>query len=226
MASRATSCSRSARPTSSRWERRCPCFARLVANRDRSGLLAYATSLVETIYPLSVGFGRGITTVCLVKGTVLSTGIDLALSCHYLFAERTASFGLPELLYNGMPGVAAYALLARRVGARTAEAFLHQARVHRASELGDDGIVDRVVEEGEGERAVLEFLRSRQGTDGARVVLDRARNRYWHASRDELYDLARQWADTAAALEENDLRRLERYMRSQKRRWLEPGLTH
>jgi DSF synthase len=200
-------------------------FQELVESRDREALLGYATSLVDTLYPLITGFGRGISTVCLAKGRVLSTGVDLALSCHYLVAERNASFGLPELLYN-MPGIAAFGLLARRIGAKAAEAFLRQAREHSAAELVDTGIIDRVVAEGSGANAVRELIESRHQQRLGEGSLYGERNRHWQMALHELYDLARQWADTATTLGDKDLRRLERYMRSQMRWRLEQSVGH
>lgn len=189
----------------------------LARRQDKSELTRYAMGCVDAFYPLIVGFGRGITTVSLVRGSVLSLGVDLALSCNLVIAEKTALFGMPELLYNGVPGIAAFSLVAKRVGISTAQRVLGSNRTFSAPELQAMGIIDAVTEERSDHACVSEFVTARNVRRDSFSALERARDLHGRVSYEELTEMARLWATTAADLAESDLQNMERYMRSQQR---------
>jgi cyclohexa-1,5-dienecarbonyl-CoA hydratase len=63
-------------------------------------------------------------TAAIARGRCLGGGFELALACDFIFAERTAVFGLPEIALGVFPPAAA-ALLPARIGtARATSAIL------------------------------------------------------------------------------------------------------
>ena len=89
-----------------------------------------------------------------------------------MVAERQAKFGLPEILFNLFPGMGAYSFLSRRIGTVKAEEIILGGRIYSAEEMQALGVIDLVAEEGEGERAVREYIarnRSRRNSPSGRL---------------------------------------------------------
>jgi enoyl-CoA hydratase/carnithine racemase len=70
-----------------------------------------------------------------VKNTPTNTGHDV------IIAERGAKFGFPENIFGLFPGMGAYSLVARRVGAAFAEEMMLGGRIYTAEEMKDVGLV-------------------------------------------------------------------------------------
>src|SRR5207249_864252 len=81
-------------------------------------------------------------------------GFECAMSSDIIVAEESAQLGLPEILFNLFPGMGAYSLLSRRIGARAAEELILSGRVLSAAKLHEMGIVDVLAPNGGGETAV------------------------------------------------------------------------
>ncbi len=86
----------------------------------------------------------------MVHGDALGGGFETVLSCDVVIAERGAKFGLPEVLFNLFPGMGAYSLLCRRLDGARAQKLMLSGRIYTAEELEEMGLVDLVVEPGEG----------------------------------------------------------------------------
>ena len=97
-------------------------FLLLIRSRDRDALAHYAKLCVDNIHArVQNYFCPNLTTIALVQGDALGGGFETALSSDLIVAEESAVMGLPEILFNMFPGMGAYSLLARRIGARGAE---------------------------------------------------------------------------------------------------------
>lgn len=130
-------------------------FHSLIENKDRDGLSQYGKKALHLTHALSVGFERGITTIALVQGKCLGGGFEAALACDYIIAERQAEFGFPEIMLGIFPGMGAASIIARRVTKKVFEDLFHTGRTFSAQNLADIGVVDQVVENGQGESAVI-----------------------------------------------------------------------
>ena len=87
-------------------------------------------------------------TAALVQGRALGAGAEIALTCDFLFAETTATFGFPEIHAGLFPPVACV-LLERRVG-RTKAADLILCGAGMSAEAAERlGIVNALVNPGD-----------------------------------------------------------------------------
>jgi DSF synthase len=193
-------------------------FGAKIRAGDRASLRAYAHACVDVVYHNAVGYGQRVTTVALVQGAALGGGFEAALSCHHIVAERSATFGLPEVLFNLFPGMGAYSLLSRRLDAVRAERIILSGKVYSAAELYDMGLVDMLVEDGEGEVAVREYLNRLDRRFNAHQAVLQARHRVHALTREELIDVVDVWVEAAMKLDDADLRRMGRLVRAQTRR--------
>ena len=62
--------------------------------------------------------------------------IEAAISSHMVIAEKSARFGLPEVLFNLIPGMGAYSFLTRLVGRRRAEKMILSAEMRLCRSQG------------------------------------------------------------------------------------------
>ncbi len=191
-------------------------FARLIRARDHAGLTAYGRLCIDCVYRNAVNDGnRDLTTIALVQGSALGGGFEAALSTNVLIAEKGATFGFPEILFNLFAGMGAYNLLARRLDMARAERMLRSGRQYSAKELYEMGVVDVLAEAGEGVQAVNEYIRKRRRTQNGMRAIQRVRQRLFPLSYGELEDVLAIWVDAAMCVTDRDLRTMERLVAAQ-----------
>ncbi len=201
-------------------------FQALIGAGDLEGLKRYGRACVELIHRNHTAFDLPIVTIALVQGDALGGGFECALSHDMIVAERSAKFGLPEVLFNLFPGMGAYSFLSRRLGRAAAERMILGGRVHTAEELHEMGLVDVLAPDGEGEAALLEHLDKNDPWHNARHATYRARRRVDPVTLQELLDVVEVWAEAAMRLTDQDLRRMARLTAAQDRRIAaQPGPT-
>lgn len=193
-------------------------FRDKIRTGNRDALRTYGHACIDAVYQNITGYNQKVITVALVQGAALGGGFEAALSCHHIVAERSATFGLPEVLFNLFPGMGAYSFLSRRMDAARAEKLILGGKMFTAAEMHEMGIVDHVAEDGEGEAAVRTYLaRLDRRYNTHRAVME-TRHRINPITREELIDVVEIWVEAALRLEESDLRTMARLVRAQSRR--------
>ena len=192
-------------------------FADRIRQRDREGLRRYARACVAVGYANHTGYDNRVMTIALVQGDALGGGFESALSCDKIIAERQVKFGLPEVLFNLYPGMGAYSFLSRRVGMLKAEEIILGGRTYTADEMLALGAIDMVVEQGEGERAVRDYITRNRPRQIALSAIHKVRRRVNPVSLEELNDVTDMWVDAALLLSDQDLRRMCRIAAAQDR---------
>jgi len=198
-------------------------FATLIRRQDRDSLMRYARAVVEEGYSNATNLNLPIITVSLVRGDALGGGFEAALSSNLIVAERSAKFGLPEILFNLFPGMGAYSYLVRRIAPAQAERMITSGRLYTAQELYEMGVVDVLADDGHGTEALYEFIGRSGRRHPAHRAIFRARDRVNPLKIDELMDIAITWVDTALGLTEPDLRKMARLVAAQDRRRERPA---
>ncbi|MGH7044128.1 MAG: crotonase/enoyl-CoA hydratase family protein [Acetobacteraceae bacterium] len=192
-------------------------FSEMIREQDRDGLRRYAHACVRSGYANYTGYGHGVVTIALIQGDALGGGWEAPLSCDVMIAERQAKFGLPEILFNLFPGMGAYSFLSRRIGSAKAEEMILSGRVYTATEMHAIGLVDVLVEEGQGERAVRDYIARNRARLRAQSAIYQVRRRVNPIQIEELLDVTDLWVDTALGMSEQDLRRMGRIAAAQQR---------
>jgi DSF synthase len=193
-------------------------FTRLIRSGDEEQLRHYAYTCVDAVYQNLTKMGLPILTIALVQGDALGGGFEQALTNDVIIAERNSRMGLPEVLFNLFPGMGAYSLLCRRLDAVRAQKLILSGRLYEAEELEDMGLVDLVVDQGEGPMAVRDYLERNRRRHATLMALSRVRQRCQPVTYEELIDVTDVWVETALGLDEADLRRMEHLVRAQHRR--------
>jgi enoyl-CoA hydratase len=82
--------------------------------------------------------------VAAVNGFALGGGLELALSCDFIYASENAKFGLPEITLGLIPGFGGTQRLARLIGKNKAKELIFTGKMISAEDAFDMGIVNRV----------------------------------------------------------------------------------
>ncbi len=94
-----------------------------------------------------------LTTIACVHGVTFGGGLELALVCDLIVADKTARFAFPELRLGLIPGFGGIPRLKRDVGNAIVRDLLLTGRSFNATKAQQIGLVSQVVAEGETLRA-------------------------------------------------------------------------
>lgn len=193
-------------------------FQKMIEAGDRDGLRHYAHSCVRGQHRRAIKMNLPICTIALVQGDALGGGFEVALSHDVIVAEKSAKFGLPEILFNLFPGMGAYSFLSRRLDSARAERLMTSGRLYSAEDMHDMGIVDIVAEDGAGTAAVANFIEQHRRSNKARMAIAKLRDIVAPITLKEMMDITDLWVETALTLEARDLRKMRHLVAAQERR--------
>ena len=94
-----------------------------------------------------------LTTIAAVHGVTFGGGLELALACDLIVADRTARFCFPELRLGLIPGFGGIPRLKRDVGNAVVRDLLLTGRSFSATKAQQIGLASQIVAEGEALRA-------------------------------------------------------------------------
>ena len=189
-------------------------FQSCIESGNAGALRAYSMRCLDLVRRI-FSAAHEVTTVTLVQGRALGGGFETALSATHLIAERGAEFGFPEIAFGTFPCTGGMTLLSNRIGLRRAAAFMRNARIHSATDLHTQGVVDELCEPGEGPAAVQRFIAEHRRRYNARMALQRAETRMGSFDLAEMRTVVEDWVATAMALSAEERRVLDTLVRMQ-----------
>ena len=193
-------------------------FALLVRARDLDSLKLYARRCVDLVWWLENAAQIGVHTTALVQGDTLGGGLESALLHHNVIFERSAQAGFPEVLFNLFPGMGAWHLTIRKGGFGIANDMILSGQIYSATQLQRAGLVDLVVEDGQGEATLLKMVRAANPRLRGILSALQARRLAAPIAYESLHTVVDLWANTALRLADRDLRLMERLARAQVRK--------
>lgn len=196
-------------------------FRNAIETRDRTLLTRYIEDCACALHNLATT--PDTVTVGLLEGDALGAGLETALACDIVIAERGIRAGYPEVLFNLIPGAGGFHLAARRIGPRAAEQLVRQGGLLSAEDLYAMGLVDVLVEKGEGRGAVRELLDTNRRSWNTYHALQLVKRQYQPITRELLLANAAIWVDAAMRLTERNLRMMERLVHAQEKRTFAPA---
>lgn len=84
--------------------------------------------------------------IAAVNGFALGGGLELALSCDFIYASKNAKLGLPEVNLGIFPGFGGTQRLPRLIGRNKAKELIYTAKMLSAEDAFNWGIVNKVTE--------------------------------------------------------------------------------
>lgn len=191
-------------------------FRRCIKDRDEERLRQYAYNCINLLHKNINNLELPITMISLVQGQTLGGGFEMALSCDVVIAERSVEMGFPEILFNLFPGMGAYNLLTRRIGASLAERMILSGKTYTAGELYDMGIVDVLAEDGKGVETTHKYMKSHNRSHNTVQSIKKIRQIVHPITQDELFSIVDIWVESALNLSIKDLGKMERLLHVQK----------
>ena len=194
-------------------------FVLLIRAHDLDSLRMYGRRCVDLVWWMENALGAASTPRCWCRATPSAAGSNRCMPFHKVIFERSAQAGFPEVLFNLFPGMGAWNFTIRKAGFTVANEMILSGRLYTAEQLYRRGLVDLVVDDGEGEAAIEQVVRIRQTTACA-ARSRRCRQASCRADHLRVADAAivDQWAETAMTLTDRDLRLMERLARAQVRK--------
>jgi DSF synthase len=193
-------------------------FVLLVRARDLESLKMYGRRCIDLIWWMENAQNHGVHTTALVQGDALGGGLESVLSFHHVICERSVQAGFPEVLFNLFPGMGSWHLTIRKAGFAVANEMVLSGRLYTAEELHQRGLVDLVVNDGEGEAALEQVLRQVEPRLRGTIAALQAQRLAAPISYESLIATVDKWAETALMLTDRDLRLMERLARAQARK--------
>lgn len=193
-------------------------FVLLVRARDLESLRMYGRRCVDLVWWMENAASQGIHTTVLVQGDTLGGGLESVLPFHRVIFERSAQAGFPEVLFNLFPGMGAWNFTIRKAGFAVANEMVLSGRLYTAEQLYRRGLVDLVVEDGDGEAAIDRVVRAVDPRLRGTLAALQAQRTAAPITHESLMTIVEQWATTALTLTDRDLRLMERLARAQVRK--------
>ncbi|MDX3900320.1 MAG: crotonase/enoyl-CoA hydratase family protein [Sphingobium sp.] len=190
-------------------------FAASIERRDLDALVRYGHACIDVVHRAWRNADAPVISVALAQGDALGGGFEALLCFDVVVAERRARFGLPEMLFGLFPGMGAYSILSRKLGRSMAERMLLSGKVYSAEEMYDMGIVTRLVEDGEGEQGVRDYIDQTRSRHAGYMGVFEAGRRVDPLHYAELQDIVENWAATALKLAPRDLKLMRRLASAQ-----------
>jgi DSF synthase len=193
-------------------------FVLLVRARDVDSLKMYGRRCVDLIWWMETAAQRGLYTTVLVQGDALGGGLEAALPFHKIIFERSVQAGFPEVLFNLFPGMGAWNFTIRKAGFAVANDMVLSGRLYTAEELQQRGLIDLVVNDGDGEAAMEQAVRAVEPRLRGTLAALRAQRFAAPITYESLTTIVDRWAEAALTLTDRDLRLMERLVRAQARK--------
>lgn len=192
----------------------------LIASKNVGALRDYAMKGIDTLAHRIFRFNvPSITTISLLQGKAIGAGLEAALSSDIIIAERKSYLGFPEILFNMFPGMGGYSLAARKIGPKLAEEMILKGKIYTAEQAYDMGLVDVLVDDGEGINAVYDWIESNNRYSTGFLAMQKVKNIYSQITVEELTKITDVWLETAFRLTEHDLSIMDRFIASQSARY-------
>lgn len=192
-------------------------FQHLIREGDRKGLEMYGHRCCKILHRNMQSLDLPMLTVGLVEGAALGGGFEALLSFDFIIAERSATFGLPEIMFGLFPGMGAHAFLSRKLGSAQAQRLISANETYSAEYMYELGLVHELAEDGEGLHTCREFIRKSDRRHAGLVNGRRAMKRCWNLSLAELTEITEMWADAALQISERDLKVMNRLAAAQQK---------
>jgi DSF synthase len=193
-------------------------FVLLIRARDLESLRMYGRRCVDLVWWMETAALRGVHTTVLVQGDTLGGGLESVMPFHKVIFERSAQAGFPEVLFNLFPGMGAWNFTIRKAGFAVANEMILSGRLYTAEQLQRRSLVDVVVDDGHGEAAIDEVVRSVHPRLRGTLAALQARSVAAPITYESLMAIVNHWTDVAMTLTDRDLRLMERLARAQVRK--------
>ena len=124
-------------------------FQRTQGKEKSAAVASIRESLERTHHVMNTLDASPLTTIASVHGVTFGGGLELALTCDLIIADKTARFAFPELRLGLIPGFGGIPRLKRDLGNAVVRDLLLTGRSFNVTKAQQVGLVSQVVAEGQ-----------------------------------------------------------------------------
>ena len=114
-------------------------------SKGNSQLKHYLEMLDEGRKAMRILEKLSVPTVAAVNRFAIGGGLEIALACDFIFADRDAQFGFPEVTLGLIPGAGGTILLKERVGLAKSKEIIFSGKLLNCTDAKKYGLVDVIV---------------------------------------------------------------------------------
>jgi len=193
-------------------------FLELIENKDSLLLYKYGESCLRLINQSLNAKNYDMTTVAIINGVALGGGLESALACDIIIAEKDYKVSLPEIKYGFFPGMGAFELISKRIGPREAKKLILSEEDYTTDKLYELGLFDYLVEKGEGVDKLKEVINKERSAQLAYNSVRKIYDREVPVRYEDLVSTLKYWVDSILSISEEQKEEIRRMIKIQKRR--------
>lgn len=198
-------------------------FAQAIESGNRAMLAEYGRTCIDCVWHNHTSLGiPTLQTISIVQGQAYGGGFEAAISSNTIIAEESARFRFPEVMFALFPGMGAFSMLSRSIGGGPAERLINTGDEYTSRQLYDIGAIHEVVQDGEGVKAVQNFIRRHSRAAPGLLAMRQVRQRVQTLEYSELMDVLNVWVDTAMKLSRRDLKLMQAFAARQEKQMKQP----
>lgn len=190
----------------------------LIWNKDKIGLDEYIQLCIDVLYINLIKLEIfPLITISLIRGKAYGGGLEAALSCDIIVAEKDAKCCFPEIRYNLLPSIGTLKMLLRRYPLNIIKPILFEGKQIDLPSLLNLHIIDAIVEPGEGEKYINDKIQKIHKRQFLYASLYKAELKNILVTYDELEEFKHAWVKAAFELSPSNFRRLSRLAAAQQK---------
>jgi DSF synthase len=190
-------------------------FINLVENKDIQTLQNYGRKCIDLIYKSLNAKEDKMTTVALINGDAKGGGLESALACDIIIAEKGYKIQLPEIKLGFFPGMGAFQLLSKKIGPQKTKEFIINGTELKTEELFKMGVFDFIVEKGESEKKLKEIVKKERNAQETYNSIRKINDMSYPISYEELIKSVDYWTNSLMSLKEKNLRYINKVINKQ-----------
>lgn len=190
-------------------------FLNLIENKDIMSLQKYGRKCIDLIHKSIEAKNQNMTSVALINGDAMGGGFESSLACDIIIAEKGYTIQLPEIKLGFFPGMGAFELLNKRIGAKLTKDFIMKGEAYSTEELFEMGVFDYLVEKGESQKKLLEIVKKERNSQTNYNSIRKIYDRMNPVTYSELIQSVDYWVDTVLDISKKDKRFIQSVIKKQ-----------
>jgi DSF synthase len=195
-------------------------FLDYIERKDVDVLKAYGDLCIELIHKASSMTNKKITTVAILNGEARGGGLESAIACDIIIAEKGWNISLPEVKYGFFPGMGAFEFLSKRIGVSKAKSFIENDMEYTTDYLFEIGLFDYLVEKGDGINKLLEIVKKERSDQSKYNGLRRIYKKHNPITKEILLESVYIWAESIIDISDYNRRKMATVIKMQEKKAL------
>jgi DSF synthase len=195
-------------------------FLDYIERKDVDVLKAYGDLCIELIHKASSMTNKKITTVAILNGEARGGGLESAIACDIIIAEKGWNISLPEVKYGFFPGMGAFEFLSKRIGVSKAKSFIENDMEYTTDYLFEIGLFNYLVEKGDGINKLLEIVKKERSNQSKYNGLRRIYKKNNPITKEMLLESVYIWAESIIDISDYNKRKMATVIKIQEKKAL------